>query len=80
MLRELVSKHGTEAQSWKIISEQLKTRTVRQCRQRWNRCLDPDIKVNITTHTHHQSYTLICMLFSCLNYTVVVWIEPEPTN
>ena len=50
MLRELVSKHGTKPQSWKTISKQLKTRTKNQCRNRWNRCLDPDIKVNTTTH------------------------------
>ena len=70
MLRELVSKHGTKPQSWKIISEQLKTRTVRQCRERWNRFLDPDIKVNTTTHAssviHSHMYVIwLSQLHSC---------------
>ena len=59
MLRELVSKHGTKAQSWEIISKQLKTRSVKQCRQRWHQCLDPNIKV----HTITQTSSCMCIIY-----------------
>ncbi|GAA5883413.1 hypothetical protein JCM3774_003676 [Rhodotorula dairenensis] len=41
-LRALVAQHGSE--KWVAISEEMRTRTGKQCRERWHNHLDPSIK------------------------------------
>ena len=41
-LRELVQAHGTS--SWKLISNLMGTRNLRQCRERWKNYLDPVLR------------------------------------
>ena len=46
-LVELVGRFGTR--NWTVIAKHMKCRTGYQCRHRWNRCLDPDIKYGTFT-------------------------------
>ncbi|GAA5993039.1 hypothetical protein JCM10908_003071 [Rhodotorula pacifica] len=46
-LRALVNEHGSE--KWVAISEEMRTRTGKQCRERWHNHLDPSIKKSVWT-------------------------------
>ncbi|GAA5961968.1 hypothetical protein JCM8115_001631 [Rhodotorula mucilaginosa] len=46
-LRALVAQHGSE--KWVVISEEMRTRTGKQCRERWHNHLDPSIKKSVWT-------------------------------
>lgn len=43
-LQELIKKYGLF--DWESISEEMQTRTPRQCRDRWNYYLNPDVRTN----------------------------------
>lgn len=44
-LVEIVNKMGDNFEGWNVVAEKMKTRTARQCRERWVSYLSPNIRV-----------------------------------